>query len=49
VAEIATKLHVSEATARNYLSEASQKPCTRLRVSQNRVEAARIAEQKGWL
>ncbi len=44
VAEIAATLHLSEGTVRNYLSEASQKLG-----AQNRVEAARIAEQKGWL
>jgi two-component system response regulator DesR len=44
VAEIADALHLSEGTVRNYLSEASQKLG-----AQNRVEAARIAEQKGWL
>ncbi|MCV6615810.1 MAG: response regulator transcription factor [Cellvibrionaceae bacterium] len=42
--EIASKLCLSEGTVRNYLSEASNK----LGAS-NRVEAARIAQQKGWL
>jgi two-component system response regulator DesR len=44
VAEIAAVLFLSEGTVRNYLSEAIQK----VRAS-NRVEAAYIAEQKGWL
>jgi two-component system response regulator DesR len=43
-AEIAAKLHLSEGTVRNYLSEAMSK----LGAS-NRTEAARIARQKGWL
>ena len=42
--EIATELHLSEGTIRNYLSEAINK----LGAS-NRVEAARIARRKGWL
>lgn len=37
-------LHLSEGTVRNYLSDASQKLG-----AQNRTEAARIAERKGWL
>jgi len=41
---IAEALFIAEGTARNYLSEAISK----LRAS-NRVEAARIAHQKGWL
>jgi two-component system, NarL family, response regulator DesR len=41
---IAKALHLSEGTVRNYLSEAMQK----LGAS-NRVEAARIAGEKGWL
>ena len=41
---IAQKLHLSEGTIRNYLSSASAK----LGAS-NRIEAARIAHQKGWL
>ncbi|QOC23227.1 response regulator transcription factor [Wenzhouxiangella sp. AB-CW3] len=41
---IAGKLHLSEGTVRNYLSEAIGK----LQAS-NRVEAARIARQNGWL
>jgi two-component system response regulator DesR len=43
-AEIAERLHLSEGTVRNYLSEAISK----LGAS-NRTEAARIARQKGWL
>ncbi|MFY8327763.1 response regulator transcription factor [Pseudoalteromonas sp. ZZD1] len=43
-AEIATRLFLSEGTVRNYLSEAIAK----LNAS-NRVDAARIAKQKGWL
>jgi len=44
VAEIAAALYLSEGTVRNYLSTAIQKLG-----AQNRVEAAHIAEQKGWL
>ncbi len=43
-AEIATKLFLSEGTVRNYLSEAIAK----LNAT-NRIDAARIAHQKGWL
>ena len=43
-AEIATRLSVSEGTVRNHLSAAMQKLGTH-----NRMEAARLAEQKGWL
>ena len=43
-AGIAAALHLSEGTVRNYLSEAISK----LGAS-NRVEAARIARQRGWL
>lgn len=43
-AQIAQKLHLSEGTIRNYLSEAISK----LGAS-NRIEAARIARQRGWL
>jgi two-component system response regulator DesR len=43
-ADIASKLFLSEGTVRNYLSEAIAK----LNAS-NRVDAARIAKQKGWL
>ncbi len=42
--DIAKNLHLSDGTVRNYLSEAIGK----LGVS-NRVEAARLARQKGWL
>ena len=42
--EIAKKLFLSEGTIRNYLSEAIAK----LNAT-NRVDAARIAKQKGWL
>lgn len=42
--EIAEKLHLSHGTVRNYLSEAIGK----LGVS-NRIEAYRLARQKGWL
>jgi two-component system response regulator DesR len=44
IAEIAQALFLSEGTVRNYLSSAIQK----LEVS-NRTEAARFAEQQGWL
>jgi two-component system response regulator DesR len=43
-AEIAVTLHLSEGTVRNYLSEAIAK----LNAA-NRVDAARIARQKGWI
>ena len=43
-AAIADKLSLSEGTVRNYLSEA----ITKLN-AENRVEAARIARDKGWL
>jgi two-component system response regulator DesR len=42
--EIATELHLSEGTVRNYLSEVIAK----LGAS-NRVDAARIARARGWL
>lgn len=42
--DIATKLFLSEGTVRNYLSEAISKLN-----AVNRVDAARIAKQKGWL
>ncbi|HEV7506210.1 MAG TPA: response regulator transcription factor [Thermoanaerobaculia bacterium] len=41
---IAAELHLSEGTVRNYLSEAISKLG-----AENRVDAARIARQKGWL
>ena len=44
IAEIAARLYLSEGTVRNHLSTAIQKLEAR-----NRAEAARIAEQKGWL
>ncbi|MGI8913095.1 MAG: response regulator transcription factor [Chloroflexota bacterium] len=44
IAEIADALSLSEGTVRNYLSEAIQKLAAR-----NRVEAAHIAKEKGWL
>ncbi len=44
IAEISASLCLSEGTVRNYLSVAIQKVGAR-----NRVEAAHIAEQKGWL
>ncbi len=43
-ADIADRLHLSEGTVRNYLSEAISKLG-----AANRTEAARIARQKGWL
>lgn len=42
--KIAIELHLSEGTVRNYLSEAIGKLG-----AENRVEAARIAREKGWL
>ena len=44
ISEIALSLSLSEGTVRNYLSVAIQKLN-----AHNRVEAAHIAEQKGWL
>jgi two-component system response regulator DesR len=43
-AEIAARLYLSEGTIRNYLSEAISK----LHAT-NRIDASRIAKQKGWL
>lgn len=43
-AEIASALNLSEGTVRNYLSEAISKLG-----AGNRIEAARIAREKGWL
>jgi two-component system response regulator DesR len=43
-ARISAEIHLSEGTVRNYLSEAISKLG-----AENRVEAARIARQKGWL
>jgi two-component system response regulator DesR len=42
--DIAARLSLSEGTVRNHLSAAMQKLG-----AQNRMEAARLAEQKGWL
>jgi two-component system, NarL family, response regulator DesR len=44
ISEIAARLWLSEGTVRNHLSIAMQKMG-----AQNRMEAARLAEQKGWL
>ncbi|MGH2458880.1 MAG: response regulator transcription factor [Chloroflexota bacterium] len=44
IAEIADRLALSEGTVRNYLSTAIQKLGVR-----NRIEAAHLAEEKGWL
>lgn len=44
IGDVASKLYLSEGTVRNYLSIAIKKLGTR-----NRVEAARLAERKGWL
>jgi two-component system response regulator DesR len=44
IGEIAARLSLSEGTVRNHLSAAIQKLGVR-----NRLEAARLAEQKGWL
>jgi two-component system, NarL family, response regulator DesR len=44
VAEMATKLFLSEGTVRNYLSSAIAKTGTR-----NRAEAIRSADENGWL
>ncbi|MDQ3636401.1 MAG: LuxR C-terminal-related transcriptional regulator, partial [Actinomycetota bacterium] len=44
IGDVAAKLYLSEGTVRNYLSTAIKKLGVR-----NRVEAARLAERKGWL
>jgi two-component system response regulator DesR len=44
IEDTAAKLYLSEGTVRNYLSTAIKKLSVR-----NRVEAAHLAEQKGWL
>jgi two-component system response regulator DesR len=44
IEEVASKLYLSEGTVRNYLSTAIKKLDAR-----NRVEAARLADRKGWL
>ncbi|HET6688657.1 MAG TPA: response regulator transcription factor [Rubrobacter sp.] len=44
IEDVAARLYLSEGTVRNYLSTAIKKLGAR-----NRVEAARLAERKGWL
>ena len=44
IEDVAARLYLSEGTVRNYLSAAIKKLGTR-----NRVEAARLAQRKGWL
>jgi two-component system response regulator DesR len=44
IAEIATRLHLSEGTVRNYLSACIQKTAAR-----NRAEAVQAAQANGWL
>jgi two-component system response regulator DesR len=44
IEDVAARLYLSEGTVRNYLSSAIKKLGTR-----NRVEAARLAQQRGWL
>ena len=44
IEEVASKLYLSEGTVRNYLSTAIKKLDAR-----NRVEAAHLADRKGWL
>ena len=44
IEDVAAKLYLSEGTVRNYLSTAIKKLGAR-----NRVEAARLAERRGWL
>jgi two-component system, NarL family, response regulator DesR len=44
IEDISRKLYLPEGTVRNYLSTAIKKLGAR-----NRVEAAHLAEQKGWL
>ena len=43
-ADIAARLHLSQGTVRNYLSEAIRKLG-----AENRIEAYRVARQRGWL
>jgi two-component system response regulator DesR len=43
-ADIAARLHLTEGTVRNYLSSAIRKTGAR-----NRLEAARVATENGWL
>ena len=44
IEDVAARLYLSEGTVRNYLSSAIKKLGTR-----NRVEAARLAQKRGWL
>jgi two-component system response regulator DesR len=44
VAEMAARLYLSEGTVRNYLSSAIAKTSSR-----NRLEALRVADERGWL
>ena len=44
IADIAMQLYLSEGTVRNHISTAIQKLG-----AHNRMEAARLAEEKGWL
>ncbi len=44
VADVAARLHLSEGTVRNYLSSAIAKTGGR-----NRIEAVRLADDRGWL
>jgi len=44
IARIAKELHLSQGTVRNYLSAAIAKTGT-----ENRIEAARVAVQRGWI
>ncbi|MFI5585259.1 response regulator [Amycolatopsis sp. NPDC051758] len=44
IAEIASRLYLSEGTVRNYVSAAITKTGAR-----NRVEAVRVADERGWL
>jgi two-component system, NarL family, response regulator DesR len=44
IEDVAARLYLSEGTVRNYLSTAIKKLGTR-----NRIEAARLAEKRGWL
>jgi two-component system response regulator DesR len=44
VADIAAKLYLSDGTVRNYLSTAIAKTAAR-----NRIEAFRVADERGWL
>jgi two-component system, NarL family, response regulator DesR len=44
IRDVAAKLHLSEGTVRNYVSTAIQKVG-----AHNRIQAARLAQEKGWL